>query len=436
MTSYHSPHPVELLQALIRFNTTNPPGNEAEAIHYLARHLRQAGIPVQVLGRDKHRLNLVARLAGRGEAPPLMLEGHIDVVSTAGQAWTHPPFGGEIIGDEVWGRGALDDKGAVAVMTSALLRAQAEGLRPPGDLLLVVVADEEVGGEYGARHLVEHHADLFADVRYAIGEGGGFAIRMAGHKFYPIMVAEKHICGVRVILRGPAGHGAVPIHGTAMAKLGAVLRRLDRSRLPVHITPVTRQMLTAIQAALPFPQGAVLGALRYPTLTDPILDLLGEQGKQINPLLHNTFTPTIVRGGEKINVIPGEITLDLDGRLLPGFDATTALPELQALLGDDVTLEVLSEDADVPAADLDRYETLAALIREADPAGTPLPFMVGGATDARHFARLGIQMYGFVPFDLPDGLLDTIHAADERVPVAAVEQGAEIIYRLLTRFPG
>ena len=428
------PNPIDLLQTLIRFDTTNPPGDEAEAIRYLACLLRDAGLPVDVVGRNARRLNLIARLEGRGEAPPLMLEAHVDVVSTEDQTWAHPPFAGEIADGMVWGRGALDDKGAVAVMTAAVLRAHAEGYRPPGDVLLVVVADEEVGGEYGAQYLVEAHAERFAEVRYAIGEGGGYAVRMAGRKFYPVMVAEKHSCTVRVIVQGKGGHGAVPVRGEAMATLGAVLRTLDRRRTPVHVTPVARQMLDVIARTLPFPQGAVIGALRAPALTDPVLDLLGAQGRQLDPLLHNTFSPTLVRGGKKINVIPGQITLDLDGRLLPGYDRDDALHELRSLLGDEVGLEVLQYDPDAPAADLARYETLADLIREADPSGTPMPFMVAGATDARHFAKLGIQMYGFVPFDLPDGLLDTIHAADERVPVAAVAQGAEIMFRLLKRF--
>ena len=429
-----APNPVELLQALVRFDTTNPPGDEAEAIRYVAGLLRGADLPVGVVGRNDRRLNLVARLKGRGEAPPLMLEAHIDVVSTEDQTWTHPPFSGEIADGMVWGRGTLDDKGAVAVMTSAVLRAHAEGYRPPGDVLLVIVADEEVGGAYGAQYLVEEHAERFADVRYAIGEGGGYAVHTGDQKFYPIMVAEKHICTVRVLIRGKSGHGAIPVRGETMAKLSDVLRTLDRRRAPVHVTPVTRQMLDVIAGALPFPQGAVIGALRHPLLTDMLLDLLGDQGKQLNPLLHNTFSPTMVRGGNKINIIPGEITLDLDGRLLPGYDRDDALRELRGLLGDEVGLEVLHYDSDTPAADLDRYETLADLMRESDPAGTPMPFMVAGGTDARHFAKLGIQMYGFVPFDLPEGLLDTIHAADERLPVAAVEQGTDIMFRLLKRF--
>jgi acetylornithine deacetylase/succinyl-diaminopimelate desuccinylase-like protein len=228
----------------------------------------------------------------------------------------------------------------------------------------------------------------------------------------------------------------VPLRGEAMACLGDVLRRLDRRRLPVHVTPTVRRMLDVLRRALPFLGGTLLGLLRYPALTDLVLDALGERGTQLNPLLHNTVSPTVVRGGERINVIPGEVTLDLDGRLLPGLGPEDMLRELRALLGADVDVSVLHYAPGPPPADPERYAVLADLIRAADPAGTPFPHLLSGVTDARHFARLGIQLYGFVPFDLPPGLIDTVHGADERVPVAAVEQGAAIMLDVLRRFRG
>jgi acetylornithine deacetylase/succinyl-diaminopimelate desuccinylase-like protein len=428
--------PVRLLQDLIRIDTTNPPGHEAAAARYLADVLRRAEFPVTLLGTTPERQNLIARLSGRGEAPPILLQGHLDVVPADAARWTHPPFAAEIHDGVLWGRGALDDKGAIAVMTAALLRAKAEELTPPGDVLLVAVVDEEVSGEAGARYLVEEHPEHFADVRYGIGEGGGFAAYLAGRKVYPIRVAEKQHCQMRVQVRGRSGHGSVPLRGEAMARLGAVLRRLDRRRLPVHVTPTVRRMLDTVQAALPFPAGALLGLLRYPALTDLILNAMGERGEQIDPLLHNTVSPTVVRGGERINVIPGAVTLDLDGRLLPGFGPEDMLRELRTLLGADVEVSVLSYRPGPPAADLERYAVLADLIREADPAGTPFPHLLSGVTDARHFAKLGIQLYGFVPFDLPPGLIETVHGVDERVPVAAVEQGAAIMLEVLRRFRG
>src|SRR6185437_7724924 len=236
-------HPDELLQHLIRFDTTNPPGNEAGCIAYIRDVLAESGISSTILARDPARPNLVARLAGRGEAPPLLLYGHVDVVTTTGQNWTHPPFSGDLADGAIWGRGALDMKGGVAMMLAAFLRAAAEGADLPGDVIFAALADEENWGDYGARYLVEEHADVFRGVRYAIGEIGGFTIYIGAQRFYPIMVAEKQGVAITATVRGPGGHGSLPMHGGAMAKLGQLLQRLDQYRLPTHITPVTRMMI-------------------------------------------------------------------------------------------------------------------------------------------------------------------------------------------------
>ena len=169
--------PDDLLQHLIRFDTTNPPGDEADCIAYIRDVLADAGISATILARDPARPNLVARLAGRGEAPPLLLYGHVDVVTTAGQTWSHPPFAGDVADGAIWGRGALDMKGGVAMMLAAFLRAAAEHDPLPGDVIFAALADEENWGDYGARYLVDEHADLFRGVRYAIGEIGGFTDR-------------------------------------------------------------------------------------------------------------------------------------------------------------------------------------------------------------------------------------------------------------------
>ena len=160
--------PVKLLQDLIRFNTTNPPGNEAECIAYVNRLLTDAGFETKVLARDSARPNLVTRLTGKGNAPPLLLYGHVDVVSTEGQTWQHPPFEGKLVDGYVWGRGTLDMKGPVAMMISAVLRAKAEGMTPAGDVVLTILSDEERLGDFGAKYVVENHAHLFQGIRYGI----------------------------------------------------------------------------------------------------------------------------------------------------------------------------------------------------------------------------------------------------------------------------
>ncbi|HWQ15149.1 MAG TPA: M20/M25/M40 family metallo-hydrolase [Roseiflexaceae bacterium] len=429
--------PVELLQRLIRFDTSNPPGNEVACTAFVRELLHEAGLDPLTLALDPARPNVVARLPGRGAAPPLLLQGHLDVVGVAGQEWRHPPFEGRLAEGFVWGRGALDMKGGVAMLLAAFLRAAAEGPQPPGDVILALMSDEEAGSVYGARFLVERHAGLFAGVRYALGEFGGFTVYRAGRRFYPIMVAEKQSCHIRATVRGPGGHGASIVPGTAAARLGRLLTALDRTRLPIHVTPVVRRMLEDILAALPLHQRIPFSQVLNPALAGRVLRLLGPQGQIIETLLRNTVTPTIVRaGGPAINVIPAEATVELDVRLLPGFTPADALAELRPLLGEDVELEVLAFEAGPTLVDMGLFGTLAGILREADPAGLPTPLMVHGVTDARFFSRLGIQTYGFLPMQLPPdfSFWNTLHAADERIPAEAVGFGAEAIYRALQRF--
>jgi acetylornithine deacetylase/succinyl-diaminopimelate desuccinylase-like protein len=338
-----------LLQRLIRFDTTNPPGNERECVEWIDGVLRDGGYETKILARDPERPNLLARLKGRDVAPSLLLQGHIDVVPVEGQNWQHPPFEGKNVDGWVWGRGALDMKGGVAMMLAAFLRAKAEGLTPPGDVLLLVLSDEEAGGDYGAKYLVEEHAGLFDGVRYALGEFGGFPLYVGGRRFYPIQVAEKQRCFMRALVRGPGGHGALPMRGGAMAKLARLLKRLDRRRLPVHVTPVARRFLETMSDASPFPTGTVLRGLLDPRLTDRMLALLRSKGQVFDPMLHNTVNATIVRGGEKINVIPSEVTVEMDGRLLPGYSPTDMIAELHRLVGEDVEFEVISHDPGPPS---------------------------------------------------------------------------------------
>jgi acetylornithine deacetylase/succinyl-diaminopimelate desuccinylase-like protein len=429
-------HPVELLQRLLRFDTTNPPGGERACIEWLQRVLGGAGLETRVVAADPERPNLVARLRGEGTAAPLLLQGHVDVVSTSGQRWTHPPFEGVLADGYVWGRGALDMKSGVAMMVAAVLRIAAGGRRPAGDIVLALLSDEEAGGDLGARFLVDRHAELLGGIRYAIGEFGAFSMEIAGRRFYPIQVAEKQVCWTRATVRGPAGHGSLPLRGGATARLAAVLRTLDRRRLPVHVTDVPRRMLEAISAELPAPAAAVIRGLLNPRLTDGLLRVLGEPGRAFDPLLHNTVNATIVRAGEKVNVVPSEATVDLDGRLLPGFTPDDLLAELRSLIGTDVELEVLRHEPAPGEPDLALFGLLANVLQERDAHGTAVPMLLPGITDARIFAKLGIQTYGFLPMQLPRQLrfMQLLHAADERLPADAVEFGTDAIRAVLERY--
>ena len=399
--------------------------------------LTAAGIDSTILARADDRPNLVARVAGRGEAPPLLLYGHVDVVTTAGQRWTHEPFAGDLADGMVWGRGALDMKGGVAMLIHALVRAREEG-PPPGDLVLAVLSDEENGGAFGAAFLCEEHRERFAGVRHALGEFGGATTHVSGRAFYPIQVSEKQICWLRGVVRGPGGHAAIGVRGSAMAKLGPILEALDTRSLPVHVTEPARAWIEAMADALPDEQAAVMRSLLDPGTAEETLRDAPDELRPIERALRNTVTPTIVRGGEKINVVPSEIELELDGRALPGFTPDDVIRELGELVGPELELELVRHDPGPSEVDLSFVPTLSEILRELDPDAVPVPMMQIGVTDGRFFSRIGIQTYGYLPLKLPPGFefSKLVHAADERVPADAVRFGAEAVSRAIDRYRG
>ncbi len=428
--------PAELLQNLIRFDTTNPPGNELACIEYINGLLKEAGFETTLVARNPERPNLITRLKGEGKAPPLLLYAHTDVVTTVGQKWTYPPFEARIADGYIWGRGALDTKHSVAMYLAAILKAKAEGLTPPGDVIFAATVDEEASCEDGAKFLVEQHPHLFDGVRFALSEFGGFNMTVAGKRFYLIQISEKQICPARVTFHGPGGHGANPVRGGAMAKLGAALRTLDRNPLPVRVTQPVQAMLEQFASAIGGAAGVVMRQLLKPSLTNPVLKIMGQNGHTFSPLLHNTVSPTILKASDKRNVIPSEVTLELDGRLVPGCTADDLVQELTALLGTDCTIEAILPDPGPAASNMGLFETLAAPLRALDPTGIPVPYVNPAVTDARFFTKLGIQTYGYTPLQLPDdfSFVGTIHAADERVPVEAMNFGVKAVYEVLQKF--
>ena len=243
---------------------------------------------------------------------------------------------------------------------------------------------------------------------------------------------------MKATLNGPGGHGSMPVRGGAMAKLARFLRQLDQRRLPVHVTPVADDMFTSLASSLGGLTGLVLKGLTRPALADHILDLLGERGRLFNPLLHNTVSPTILHASDKVNVIPSQVSVELDGRLLPGFQPEDMMAELKDIVGQKVRFEVVAYDPGPAEADMGMFDTLAGIMTEADPDGIPIPLLLSGVTDGRFFSQLGIQTYGFTPMQLPEdfNFTATVHAADERIPIGAVAFGADAIYKAIQRLGG
>ncbi|MGH2587738.1 MAG: M20/M25/M40 family metallo-hydrolase, partial [Dehalococcoidia bacterium] len=262
----------------------------------------------------------------------------------------------------------------------------------------------------------------------ALGEVGGFTQFVGGQRFYPLQVSEKVGCRIEVTVRGPSGHGSQPIRDGAMAKAGEALTRLTRRRLPTHVTPVTETFIRALGEAQP----ALLGLLD-PARIDGALAELGPQARVYEAILHNTAVPTVIQGGSKTNVIPGAVTIQIDGRMLPGQSVEDFIAEVRSLVGDDVEMSYrhLPSYTEAPVGPF--FAMLAGVIEELDPGATAVPYLVSGITDARHFARLGTPTYGFAPVRLTPEMpfWELFHGADERIPVDGLAFGIQALYRVL-----
>ena len=431
-------HTFRLCQQLLRIDTTNPPGNELPAAQLLAEELSAAGLDPVVLESAPGRGNVIARIRGTGELPPLLLTAHLDVVEADPDHWDHPPFCGEVHEGCLWGRGAIDMKNMAAMAVAIIARLQREGIRPKRDLIFAGVADEEAGCRYGSLWLCENHPDLVRS-EFAIGEGGGFNIQVAGKSFFTIQVAEKGVCWVRARATGEPGHGSMPREDSAVLQLAEAINRLGKEGLPRHASASVEEFIGALAANLPAPVRPVIRMLANPAVGPAVLGLLPDPSvkRAFRALLGNTASPTVLRAGNKTNVIPGLAEAEIDGRILPGQSQTDFLRELQAVLGKNIELEVMH--ALPPVVTEPKESSLYSLIHEVmaerEPGVPVVPFILQGFTDAKAFTSIGAKWYGFAPVKLPPTLrfADMFHGHNERIPVDGLAWGSETLMQVVRR---
>lgn len=433
----------EMCAHLLRLDTTNPPGNERPAADYLAGKLREVGYEVTVIESAPTRANLVTRYRGDGSKAPLLLAAHLDVVEADPTKWQHPPFAGVVADGCLWGRGAIDMKNMAAMAVAILRKLARDKPRLARDVIFAGVADEEAGCDLGSRFLVEEHPELVR-AEYAIGESGGFSLHLGGTTFYPIQVAEKGLCWVRARWTGEPGHGSMPRPDSAVLRMAEGLAALGRARLPVHPTPYLRDFLEAIAARQPAVARPLVKLLSRPELLARILRLKPDLGiaRSLGALLSNTASPTVVRAGAKTNVIPGVAEVEIDGRTLPGQSTEDFLRELRAILGPDVELEVMKAAPPTvtePAAS-PLYDVIARQVLAREPDAVVVPYMIPGFTDAKYFTQLGARWYGFSPVKIERGsgirFADMFHGHDERIPIAGLHWGAEVLDAVVREFAG
>ncbi len=420
---------VELLQRLIAFNTVNPPGAELAAQEHLETLLAGAGFECQLLGAVLERPNLVARLRGAAPGPTLCYLGHVDTVLADPAEWRRGPWSGELAEGCVWGRGALDMKSQVAAEVAAAVSLARSGWRPAcGDLLVVAVVDEEVGGELGAEWLTQTYPEkVRCDL--LVNEGGGAVFEYRGRRRYGVCCAEKGVFRFTLTTDGVAGHASMPkIAENALLKMGPLLTRLAERQPAYTLTPEPAAFLRGIGEDPEDPAGAVANLLAV----DPRLASMFE------PMLGVTFAPTRIRASEKINVIPSRAEVKVDCRVPPGLGEAEVLRGIGEVLGHDgfhidFTERVVGNRS---PADSSLMDAISSWIAERDPGAEVVPVVLPGFTDSRHFRAAFPECvaYGFFP-QRHQTLLEAmplIHGADERIDVRDVAFAAEF-FRDLAR---
>ena len=413
---------VGLLQQLLRLNTVNPPGNETLAAELLREYLVANGVEVELYARAPERANLVARLRG-GDGPSLCFLSHTDTVIADPVEWSRDPWSGDLADDHVWGRGALDMKNQVAASAVAIASLAREGFKPPGEIVFVAAADEEVGESYGLEWLCNEHPDAVR-VDYAINEGGGERVEFGGRAFYLCATAEKMSSPLKVIVHGRSGHASMPgIADNALVKAAPLIERLAAYRPEASIGPEVAGFLDAVLGEQP-PADEVLARLAA---------LDRHAAETIEPLLSFTLSPTMIEASERRNVIPGTVELVVDRRLLPGQTPEELEPLMREILGDggDYDVETIERYGGTRSElDTPLWRAISDWVEEADPGAKLAPLCCSGFTDS-HWLRdaFGTVAYGFFPMRTMEMELAArlIHSADERTHVDDLGLGVEFL---------
>jgi acetylornithine deacetylase/succinyl-diaminopimelate desuccinylase-like protein len=412
-----------LLQRLIRHNTVNPPGNERAAQEMLRAELEGAGFSCELVGVEPARPNLIARLTGSSDGPRLCLLGHVDTVLADASEWQVDPWSGELRDGHVWGRGALDMKGQVACEVAAACDLARSGWRPAsGELLIIVTCDEEAGATIGAKWLCE---EVPEKVRcdFVVNEGAGEVLEFGGRRYYTVVVGEKGVFRFRLETAGRAGHASMPnIGDNALLRMVEVLGRLDGLQPPLddyEAGLATLEMLVGDVAG----EGS-RAALERIRAIDPRL------AAQLEPTLHVTVAPTMIRASAKENVIPSRCTVHVDCRVPPGMGADHVRERVAELIGSEANGGYRLEFTDDIVGNCSTFggplaDALRVFVESNDPEATLLPMVLPGFTDSHWFRKAFPECvaYGFFP-QRAMSFFDTaplIHAPDERIAISDVE---------------
>lgn len=425
------PEVARIAADLIRFDTSNYGGGRAngerEAAEYVGAFLESLGLTAEYYEPLPRRTNVMARVAGRDrDKPALVLHGHLDAVPAIAEDWSVDPFAGEIRDGVLWGRGAVDMKNMDAMILTAVAELLRAGEQPERDLVLAFFADEENGGVEGSSLVVRDRPEWFRGATEAISEVGGYSIGVGERRAYLLQVGEKALVWIKLVARGRAGHGSGLHADNAVTKLAAAVAALGGTRWPVQLTDTTSELLDELAAI----SGDDAGD------PDVLVARTGAAAAFIRATLRTTTNPTGLTAGYKHNVIPDRAEALIDVRTLPGTE-DAALAEIREIVGPDVEIEVVHRDIglEVPFRG-ELVEAMVAALGRHDPGVPVVPYLLGGGTDNKALASLGISGFGFAPLRLPDGFDFTgmFHGVDERVPVDALVFGQRVLTDLIRSY--
>jgi acetylornithine deacetylase/succinyl-diaminopimelate desuccinylase-like protein len=424
---------VGILSRYIQIDTTNPPGNEIEAARFFKEVFERSGIEARIIESAPGRGNIFARLPGGGAKKALLLLNHMDVVPAEAKYWRELPFSGVIKDGEIWGRGALDDKGPAVIELMTLLALKRQNVELEGDVIFLGTADEEAGGAMGVGYLMEKHPELFAQVGLVLNEGGGIRLGPDGKaRQYSVGLAEKTPLWLRLVARGRPGHGSTPSSGLAVDKLVAALHRIAQYRPPIKVVPEVQTFYAATAYLEPEERRKQYLDL-HAALQDPTFAAEFIKDPRHGANVANTIAITVIKASDKTNVIPAEASAELDIRLLPGEDPKAFIEQLRKLIDDDsIKIEVILSFP--PATSPPHPEAMAVIAAMArnDDGGVPVVSPLGrGFTDCHFFREKGIPCFGFMP--LRNSALESgmVHGIDERIAIASLRAGLRNMYELV-----
>lgn len=419
---------VSKLQALIRIDTTNPPGNEAAAAKLMASWLEADGIPARLYESAPGRLNVVARLKGSGAQKPLMLLSHLDVVTADTSHWKYPPFSGQLAEDAIWGRGTIDTKSLGVMELLAFLKLHHAAKPLNRDVIFCATADEEAGGDYGARWMIAHHPEE-VDCSELLNEGAA-GLATAGAPMMGIQTTERGVLWVRVTAHGTPGHGSMHRPDGATPKLVRALGHLEEAKLPLELLPEVKDMLSAMAEVESGPRAWALRALTQPWLLPAIGPKAVASEPALATLLSSTWNTTVLSAGSKVNVMPGSASAEIDIRVLPGHTPEELLGWLKRTLADEsLTYELLeSRGPTTTSARGPFYQALEAACESEYPGIKTIPVLTpGGGTDSAAFRALGVAAYGCLPIVATQAQLAGMHGDNEHLTVEQLVRGTRVV---------